>query len=143
MEDSMYQLTCEHSMDAAHFLADHKGKCRNIHGHRWRVLITIKGDQLKESGCDRGMIVDFAQLKDDVRELVNFYDHSLIVEKNSLKKETLKLLISEGFCVHQVCFRPTAEKFAEYFYHEIEKKGYCVKEAMVYETPNNCATYSE
>lgn len=139
----MYQLTAEHSMDSAHFLADYHGKCGNIHGHRWRVLITIMGEQLETTGKNRGMIVDFGQLKEDLKAAVDFYDHSLIIEKNSIKEETLKMLLSEGFCIHQVDYRPTAENFAAYFYHELKKKGYWVKEAVVYETPNNCAVYSE
>ena len=98
----------------------------------WPILEENK--QLKEEN---------EQLKEDVKAAVDFYDHSLIIEKNSIKEETLKLLLSEGFCIHQVDYRPTAENFAAYFYHELEKKGYWVKEAIVYETPNNCAVYSE
>ena len=43
----------------------------------------------------------------------------------------------------EVPFRPTAENFAKYFYDEIKKMGYSAKEVVVYETPNNCATYYE
>jgi len=38
----MYQLTTEHSFDSAHFLAGYDGKCGNLHGHRWRVLLTVQ-----------------------------------------------------------------------------------------------------
>ena len=44
----MYQLTIEHSFDSAHFLAGYQGKCGNIHGHRWRVLLVIQEEKLKE-----------------------------------------------------------------------------------------------
>ena len=49
----------------------------------------------------------------------------------------------ENFKIIEVDFRPTAENFSKYFYDEFVKKGYKVKSATVYETPNNCATYSE
>ena len=89
----MYQLVTEHSMDAAHFLAGYEGKCGNIHGHRWRVIVTIQGEQLESSGNERGMIVDFSKLKEDVKEMVDFFDHSLIIERNTLKEKTMDALL--------------------------------------------------
>ena len=44
----MYQLTTEHSFDSAHFLAGYDGKCGNLHGHRWRVLLTVQSETLRE-----------------------------------------------------------------------------------------------
>ena len=49
----------------------------------------------------------------------------------------------EGFHLVKVPFRPTAENFSEYFFRKMEEKGYPVKRAVVYETPNNCAAYRE
>ena len=51
----MYQLTIEQSFDSAHFLAGYQGKCGNIHGHRWRVLLVIQEEKLKEEQQQRGM----------------------------------------------------------------------------------------
>ena len=51
-------------------------------------------------------------------------------------------LAEDGFAMTEVPFRPTAEHFAEYFYQRMTACGYTVAEATVYETPNNCASYT-
>lgn len=61
--ECMYQLTTEHSFDSAHFLAGYDGKCGNLHGHRWRVLLTVQSETLREDRQQKGMCVDFAELK--------------------------------------------------------------------------------
>lgn len=139
----MYILEAESSMDAAHFLSGYQGKCGNIHGHRWRVLASVCGESLMEDEQNRGMVVDFGQLKDDLKDEVEFFDHMFIVEEGTLKKETMEALKSEGFEMKMVGFRPTAENFAKYFYGKMADRGYNVKQITVYETPNNCAIYCE
>ena len=139
----MYTLKTEQSFDSAHFLADYVGKCRNIHGHRWRVIIEIQGDALLTSGEKRGMLVDFGDLKNDLKKLADELDHSLIIESGSLKDATMEALRDEEFRIVEFPFRPTAENFAKYFYDRMIDFGYRVREAVVYETPNNCASYSE
>ncbi len=130
----MYILSCEASFDAAHFLTNYEGKCKNIHGHRWRVVLSIKGDP-----CN-GMVVDFNIIKKDLKELCDYFDHTFIVEKDSLKKGLFDLL-NEEFTLRVVPFRTTAENFSKYFYDELSKK-YDVEEICVYETPNNCRRYT-
>ena len=130
----MYSLTTEANFDAAHFLTNYIGKCANIHGHRWRVVLTINGD------VDNGMVVDFNIIKKDLKELCDYFDHTFIVEKDSLKEELLDLL-KEQFLIRIVNFRTTAENFAKFFYDELNKK-YEVSCVEVYETPNNKAAYS-
>ncbi|MCD8222018.1 MAG: 6-carboxytetrahydropterin synthase QueD [Clostridiales bacterium] len=137
----MFLLKTEHSFDAAHFLAGYEGKCRNIHGHRWRVVLEVCGTALKTDGQQRGMLVDFSHLKQDLREVVDTFDHTLIVEKGSLSAALDSLLRQEGFSVTEVPFRPTAEEFARYFYEQIAARGYDVARSTVYETPANCAEY--
>ena len=139
----MYTLKTEQSFDSAHFLADYVGKCRNIHGHRWRVIIEIQGDALLTSGEKRGMLVDFGDLKNDLKKLADELDHSLIIESGSLKDATMEALRDEEFRIVEFPFRPTAENFAKYFYDRMSGLGYRVREVVVYETPNNCASYSE
>lgn len=139
----MFTLVAESSFDAAHFLHGYNGKCSNIHGHRWRVIVEIYSDELSEESHTRGMIVDFDTLKEDIKKEVDYFDHSLIIEKNTLKQKTYEALIEEGIRLIEVDFRSTAENFSKYFYDVFKKKGYQVKEVSVYETPNNCAKYSE
>ena len=139
----MYTLKTSASFDSAHFLKGYEGKCSNIHGHRWTVEIEVASENLEQSGQCRGMIVDFSTLKTDLGSLVDNLDHCLIIEKGSLKEKTLEALTDEGFKIIQLAFRPTAENFSQYFYISMTKKGYNVAKTTVYETPNNCATYSE
>ncbi len=141
--DFMYSLKTEHSFDSAHFLSGYVGKCANIHGHRWRVVIEVMSERVADTGQTRGMIVDFGVLKEDVKRETDFFDHSLIVERNTLKQKTYEALNEEGFKIINVDFRPTAESFAKYFYDKFTALGYRVREATVYETPNNCASYYE
>lgn len=137
----MYYLQSETSFDAAHFLSGYEGKCRNIHGHRWRVVATVQGEALQSEGTQRGMLMDFGDLKTDLKALGDQFDHSLILEIGSLKDSTQKALEEEDFHLEFVPFRTTAENFSRYFYETLQKKGYCVKEIAVYETPTNCAVY--
>jgi 6-pyruvoyltetrahydropterin/6-carboxytetrahydropterin synthase len=139
----MYSLVSEASFDSAHFLAQYEGKCRNIHGHRWTVKVEIFGEKLQENGSKREMLIDFGELKSELKKLVDFYDHSLIIEKNTMREITLNALKEDGFRIIEVEFRPTAENFAKNFYDYFIEKGFSVKSISVYETPNNCAIYSE
>ena len=87
------------------------------------------------------------QDKDDllfgIKNEVDYFDHSLIIEKGTLKEKTYEALKEEKIRIIEVDFRSTAENFSKYFYELFKKKGYQVKKVSVYETPNNCATYSE
>jgi 6-pyruvoyltetrahydropterin/6-carboxytetrahydropterin synthase len=139
----MYYLKSEQSFEAAHILAGYEGKCRNIHGHRWRVIIEVKSLTLQTKKQLKGMIVDFAQLKEDIKEEVDFLDHALIIERNTLKISTYEALKEEGFRIIELDFRPTAERLSKYFYDRLASKGYQVKSATIYETPDNCASYEE
>ena len=137
----MYQLTTEHSFDSAHFLAGYDGKCGNLHGHRWRVLLTVQSETLREDRQQKGMCVDFAELKKDLRTELDALDHVLFIEQGSLRESTMKALQEEKFQVVEMPFRPTAENFARYFYELFTLKGYPVAKVEVYETPNNSAVY--
>lgn len=132
----MYIVKTEDSFDSSHFLARYNGKCRNIHGHRWRVVIEIAGENL-----DDGMVVDFTDIKAALKALTDNLDHSLVMEKDTLKPQTYECLVDEGFRIMIMDFRPTAENFAKYFFDEIKNKGFNIRAAEVYETPNNCARY--
>lgn len=119
----MHLITSESSFDAAHFLTNYEGKCKNIHGHRWRVVVTIKGE------LTNGMLVDFGDFKKDIKDLCDYFDHSFIVEKGSLDKKLFDLL-NKQFVLRVVEFRTTAENFSKYIFEEMSKK-YSVKEVCV------------
>ncbi len=139
----MYIIKTEQSFDSAHFLSGYDGKCSNLHGHRWRVLVEVCSEHLQEEGQLRGMVTDFGDIKQDLKDLADYYDHAFIYEKDTLKSLTLQALKEENFRLIEVPFRPTAENFAKHFYGLLREKGYRVKSVEVYETPNNCAIYQE
>lgn len=139
----MYKIETSAEFDSAHFLKDYDGKCANIHGHRWLVRITVKAENVKTEGQERGMVTDFSTLKKALKEETRRLDHSLIIEEGSLRENTLKALGEEGFRIITFPGRPTAEMFAKHFYDHMKDKGYDVESAEVYETPRNKAVYTE
>lgn len=139
--DTMYFLKTEQSFDSAHFLKGYEGKCKNLHGHRWRVVVEVQSGKLSEDKQTRGMVIDFGELKNTLKKICDHLDHSLIYEAGSLKPATVAALTEEDFRLIEVPFRPTAENLSRYIYEWIWKEGYSVHRVEVYETPNNCAAY--
>ena len=137
----MYYLQTKASFDAAHFLWKYEGKCRNIHGHRWEVETEVYAERLQSDGQCRGMVIDFGDLKGDLKEIADYFDHCLIMERGTLKESTLNALLSENFRIVEVDFRPTAENFSKFIFDKMSEKGYRVRCTTVYETPDNCAAY--
>ena len=137
----MYILKVEYGFEGAHFLAGHQGKCRNIHGHGWKIVAEVESSTLVSEGESRGMVVDFSQLKNDLKQVVDIFDHALIVETDTLSKTTYDNLVQDGFRLIEVPFRTTAENFAKFFFDALSGKGYEVTRVSVFETPSNCAIY--
>ncbi len=67
----MYILTVEDSFSSAHQLNGYRGKCENLHGHNWRVVLSVKGSRLDKTG----LLVDFHELKAMLREVLTGLDH--------------------------------------------------------------------
>lgn len=137
----MYQLKTEASFDGAHFLTDYHGKCENLHGHRWRVVVYIRQESLGAEGTQRDMVLDFGAFKRVVREEVARFDHMFLVEEGSLKPATVAALEGEGFSLLMLPFRTTAENLARNFFERLQARGLPVSQVDVYETPLNCASY--
>lgn len=70
----MYQVSVEQHFDAAHYLRGYRGKCENLHGHRFRVIVGIECLQLN----DIGLAYDFAELKGHLREILARFDHTCL-----------------------------------------------------------------
>ena len=138
----MYTLTAQADFDSAHFLYGYEGKCSNIHGHRWHIEAKVTGELVTE-GQQRGMIVDFGDLKRDLKSIADSLDHILIYEEGSLKPRTVDALNDEGFRILAVPFRPTAENLAKYIHDRMKDMGYRMVSLTVYETPGNSAEYSD
>ena len=138
----MYSIKTQSSFDSAHFLRGYEGKCGNIHGHRWRVCAVVAGAELREQGGERGMVADFGRLKADLRAETQKLDHTLLVEKGTLREATLLALQAEGFLPVTLDFPTTAENLAKYFWDALSEKGWTLERVEVHETDENCAVYS-
>lgn len=147
----MYGLKVEEHFDGAHFLTDYHGTCENLHGHRWRVVVSIETKKLqgaKSSGGDRpdatmrDMVLDFGVFKHEVAAVVDKLDHTFLVEEGSLKPATIAALEGEGFTLSILPFRTTAENLARWFFDRLKERGLPVSQVEVDETPNNRAFYA-
>ena len=137
----MYGLKTEACFDSAHFLTDYYGKCENLHGHRWRMVVYLKEEKLQEEGTMKDMVLDFGVFKKEVRALAEEFDHTFLVEEGSLKQATMELLESEGFTLKVLPFRTTAENLARHLCERLREKELPVSQVDVFETPLNCASY--
>ena len=81
----MIRITKEFKFEMAHALHGYDGLCKNIHGHSYKLLVTVKGEVRSENGHVKdGMVIDFAELKKIVKpEIIDKYDHSLVLNANS------------------------------------------------------------
>lgn len=139
----MYYLTAEAAFDSAHVLSGYEGKCANLHGHRWRVVAKVAGESLQPAGNQAGMLIDFADLKRELRALAEELDHRLLIERGTLQLSTMDAFEEEGFEVVSLPFRPTAENLAHYLFQRMQALAFPICAMTVYETPDNCATYEE
>ena len=137
----MYELMTEACFDSAHFLTDYYGKCENLHGHCWRMVVRIQQEELGDAGTTKGMIMDFDVFKREVRTMAKELDHTFLVEEGSLKPQTIEALESEGFSLTVLPFRTTAENLARYCFDQLEARGLPVSSVEMYETDLNCACY--
>lgn len=76
----MYQLFVEEHFDAAHYLPSYRGKCENLHGHRFKVVARVSATELDETG----LAYDFAELKRHLRDVLSRFDHTCLNEVSPL-----------------------------------------------------------
>jgi 6-pyruvoyltetrahydropterin/6-carboxytetrahydropterin synthase len=77
----MYVLTVEDGFSSAHQLLGYKGKCENLHGHNWRVVLSVRGSTLDE----RGLLLDFNDLKSILKRITGELDHKNLNELDSFR----------------------------------------------------------
>jgi 6-pyruvoyltetrahydropterin/6-carboxytetrahydropterin synthase len=123
----MFEVSVEETFAAGHALRGYKGKCENVHGHNYKVQVTLEG-----AGLDSiGLLVDFVDLKRLIREVVARLDHQFI---NDLEPFTE--------------LNPSAENMAKYFYDEIRRglngeRDVRLRAVKIWETDTTSATYWE
>ena len=107
---SVIRITKEFNFEMAHALWNYNGLCKNIHGHSYKLFVTIIGKPSNDPAShNNGMLVDFSELKTLVKEnVIGFYDHSLVLFKNS-EPELLQNVSNMFEKFHIVDFQPTCE----------------------------------
>lgn len=137
----MFKIRSEVQFDMAHYLSGYQGKCANIHGHRYRLVVTFSSEDLHTDGQLRDMVEDFTVVKKALKEIGEAFDHKLVIEDNEEGSRLCREL--EEYAVVLVPYRPTAERMAQYIYHRLQEKGLSVTEVELFETPTNSCIYSE
>ncbi len=124
----MFEVAVEQTFAAGHALRGYKGKCENVHGHNYKVRVTVEGDRLNSIG----LLVDFVEVKRILRNTMEYLDHKFINDLPPFDK-----------------INPTAENMAKFFYDEMVKglaSGAAevparVTEVRIWETDTSVATY--
>ena len=122
----MFEVSVEQSFAAGHALRNYKGACENVHGHNFKIQVTIEGQELDGTG----MLVDFLDVKSFMGEILDRIDHQFLNE-------------IPPFDV----INPSAENIAEYFYQQLTGKltetpvPVRIREVKIWETEIQSATY--
>jgi 6-pyruvoyltetrahydropterin/6-carboxytetrahydropterin synthase len=122
----MFEVSVDQSFAAAHNLRDYKGKCENLHGHNYKVRVTLAGQELDSTG----LLYDFVNLKHAMQTVIRSLDHVYLNEFPPFDK-----------------LNPSAENIAKYIYEEMAKElpkagnGTVVSSITVWESDLTAATY--
>ncbi len=131
----MYRVSKSVSFCYGHRLINYQGKCRHLHGHNARAVITLESARLDE----RGMVEDFSDVKRLVWEwLDREIDHTLLLHRDD---PVLPLLEGAGERVRVLDQNPTAENIARMIFEFVAGSGYPVVEVTLWETETSRATY--
>ncbi|MDE0926412.1 MAG: 6-carboxytetrahydropterin synthase QueD [Methylophilaceae bacterium] len=141
------EITTRLEFDSGHRIPNHKSQCRNLHGHRYVIEITLGGDIIQnEQASEDGMVMDFSDVKRIAREsVVDVWDHAFIVYKNDqVVLDFLNTLSDHKTVVFETV--PTAENMAaEAFrilknrYQDTYGNQLTLSRVRLYETPNSWA----
>jgi len=141
------QITTRLEFDAGHRIPCHKSQCRNLHGHRYAIEITLSGDIIAQDNLsESGMVMDFSDVKRIAREsVVDVWDHAFLVFKDDA--EVLNFLNSMPN--HKTVIFPTvptaenmaaeAFKILKSQYKDTYGNHLRLERVRLYETPNNWA----
>lgn len=119
----MYEVKVIEEFSSAHNLKHYKGKCEELHGHNWRVELS-----LHDKTPDKiGMIMDFKDLKAELKKILSLLDHKYLNDLPYFKKKN-----------------PTSENIAYFIHNRISRTmGNKKMKVSVWETPNSCASFEE
>lgn len=143
--DQVIRVTREFTFEMAHVLRNYDGPCRNVHGHSYRLFVTLCGTPLKDpSHPKNGMVIDFTELKNIVLgNIVNKFDHSVVVsndfdtEKKEMMEKTFGNMVITGY-------QPTCENLVADFALLLKEKlpsGVRLHSLKLYETAKSYAEW--
>ena len=123
--------------DAAHILSDHTGLCKNLHGHTYRVDVSVAQD------ADADMVIDFKELKKIANEVIcDRFDHAFIYNTASEGESEIAAVVEKnGMRTVAIPFRSTAENLAKMFYSDLKPHLPGLSSVKVWETAESCAEY--
>ncbi len=118
------RVTKQFSFEAGHALHGYDGKCRNVHGHSYKLFVTVVGVPIEDKSNPKcGMVIDFTDLKRIVKgEIVDVFDHATVFNKNTPHIELANELQIRGHAVILVDYQPTSEMILIDFAAKINAK---------------------
>jgi len=118
------RITKQFSFETGHALYGYDGKCKNVHGHSYRLDVTVIGSPITDaSNVKYGMVIDFSDLKKIVKEeIVDVFDHATVFNKNTPHVELARELKSRGHNVLLVDYQPTSEMMVIDFAEKIKSR---------------------
>lgn len=118
------RITKQFSFETGHALYGYDGKCKNVHGHSYKLSVTVIGKPIKDTtNVKFGMVIDFSDLKKIVKEeIVNVFDHATVFNKNTPHVELAKELENRGHNVLLVDYQPTSEMMVIDFSKKIKNR---------------------
>lgn len=118
------RITKQFSFEAGHALYGYDGKCKNVHGHSYKLWVTVLGEPItNEKDVKLGMVIDFGDLKKIVKqEIVDVFDHATVFNKNTPHIELAAELQARDHEVILVDYQPTSENMIQDFAQKIKKR---------------------
>lgn len=118
------RITKLFSFETGHALHGYDGKCKNVHGHSYKLSVTVIGTPIIDiSNVKYGMVIDFSDLKKIVREeIVDLFDHATVFNKNTPHIELANELKNRGHHVILVDYQPTSENMVVDFAKKIKDR---------------------
>ncbi len=116
------RITKQFSFETGHALYGYDGKCKNVHGHSYKLDVTVIGKPIADTNNVKyGMVIDFGDLKKIVEEeIVDVFDHATVFNKNTPHVELAKELKDRGHNVLLVDYQPTSEMMVIDFAQKIK-----------------------
>jgi len=121
---SNIRITKQFSFETGHALYGYDGKCKNVHGHSYKLSVTVIGQPISDnSNVKFGMVIDFSDLKKIVKEeIVDIFDHATVFNKNTPHIELAAELKNRGHHVILVDYQPTSENMVTDFAQKIKNR---------------------